>query len=119
MIIGKDGPVHAVQWSPKSNEFCVVYGYMPAKATIYNLKCDPVFDFGEGPRNSIYYNDFGNILLLTGFGNLQGYVEVWDPIKRKQITSLQVPDTTLLEWHPKGEMFLTATTAPRLRMGNG
>lgn len=42
---------------------------MPAKATIYNLKCDPVFDFGTGPRNAAYYNPQGNnILSHTGSG---------------------------------------------------
>jgi len=44
-----------VVWSPNSTEFCVVYGFMPAKATVFNLKCDPVFDFGTGPRNAAYY----------------------------------------------------------------
>lgn len=51
----KRGPIYDVAWSPNSSEFCVVYGFMPAKATIFNLKCDPVFDFGTGPRNAAYY----------------------------------------------------------------
>lgn len=51
----KNGPIYDVAWSPNSSEFCVVFGFMPAKATVYNLKCDPVFDFGTGPRNAVYY----------------------------------------------------------------
>lgn len=51
----KNGPIYDVAWSPSSTEFCVVYGFMPAKATIFNLKCDPVYDFGTGPRNAAYY----------------------------------------------------------------
>ncbi len=51
----KKGPIYDVVWSPNSSEFCVVYGFMPAKATVFNLKCDPVFDFGTGPRNAVYY----------------------------------------------------------------
>ena len=117
--LSKEGPIHAVSWSPKSNEFCVVYGYMPSKTTLFNLKCDPVFEFGTGPRNSIYYNDFGNILLLGGFGNLSGNIEVWDVLKRKEIAKFEAPDSTLLTWNPKGDTFATATTAPRLRMSNG
>lgn len=31
----------------------------------------------------------------------------------------EAPDTTLLEWAADGEHFLTATTAPRLRISNG
>jgi uncharacterized protein with WD repeat len=43
---------------------------MPAKATIFNKKCEPVFDFGTGPRNMALYNPQGSILMLAGFGNL-------------------------------------------------
>lgn len=117
--LNTDGPIHSVAWSPKATEFCVVYGFMPAKATLFNLKCDPIFEFGTGPRNAIYYNAFGNLLLFGGFGNLRGNVEVWDMNKRVQISSGQAPDTTLLEWSPTGDIYFTATCAPRLRIGNG
>lgn len=92
---------------------------MPAKATLFNLKCEPIFEFGTGPRNSIHYNPFGNILLLGGFGNLRGQVELWDMNVHKLIARMDAPDTTLLSWSPDGEHFMTATTAPRLRMCNG
>ncbi|XP_055911594.1 eukaryotic translation initiation factor 2A [Eupeodes corollae] len=117
--LSKEGPVHAVKWSPKATEFVVVYGYMPSKASLYNLKCDVIFNFGEAPRNCAYFNDFGNLLILAGFGNLRGYIEMWDVAKKKKITDMQAPDSTLLEWNPDGETFVTATTAPRLRIGNG
>ncbi|XP_030385318.1 eukaryotic translation initiation factor 2A [Scaptodrosophila lebanonensis] len=117
--LSKEGPVHCVKWSPRANEFLVVYGYMPSKAALYNLKCDVVFDFGEGPRNCAYFNPFGNIVVLAGFGNLPGAVEVWDVQKREKLTNLKCADTTLFEWHPNGEWFVTATTAPRLRISNG
>ena len=34
----KDGPIHDVAWSPDSKEFGVVYGYMPAKTTLFNFE---------------------------------------------------------------------------------
>ncbi|XP_003707307.2 eukaryotic translation initiation factor 2A [Megachile rotundata] len=119
VMLSKEGPIHAVQWSPKNTEFCVVYGFMPAKATLFNLKCEAIFEFGILHRNSIYYNPQGNILILTGFGNLRGGIELWDVGNRKLIAKTEAPDTTLLQWSPDGEHFMTATTAPRLRMGNG
>nr|CAH7758227.1 unnamed protein product [Callosobruchus chinensis] len=119
ITLGKDGPIYSVEWSPKNQEFCVVYGFMPARATIFNLKCETVFEIGAGARNSIYYNPHGNILLLGGFGNLRGGVEIWDAINKKKISTCEAPDSTLLEWAADGEHFLTATTAPRLRIGNG
>uniref|UniRef100_A0A182IYZ9 Eukaryotic translation initiation factor 2A n=1 Tax=Anopheles atroparvus TaxID=41427 RepID=A0A182IYZ9_ANOAO len=117
--LNADGPIHDVAWSPKSTEFCIVYGFMPARASLFNLKCDIVYDFEPGNRNSIYFNEFGNLIVFGGFGNLPGYIEIWDLVRRKKLTNYQAPDTTLLEWSPAGDKFLTATTAPRLRMANG
>ena len=53
--------MYSVEWHPSSTEFIVCYGYMPAKVTIFNLKNDPIFDFGTGPRNQLYYNPQGMI----------------------------------------------------------
>lgn len=114
-----EGPIHSVAWSPRATEFCVVYGYMPAKATLFNLKCDQIFDFGTGPRNAVHFNAFGNLVLFGGFGNLRGQIEVWDMDKKKQISASSAPDTTQLEWSPTGDTYVTATCAPRLRIGNG
>ena len=33
---GKKGPVYEVEWSPDSNEFCVVYGCIHCVLTIAN-----------------------------------------------------------------------------------
>ncbi|XP_046851929.1 eukaryotic translation initiation factor 2A-like [Xenia sp. Carnegie-2017] len=119
VILAKKGPIYAIDWNPNSTQFCVVYGYMPAKATIFNLKCESVFDFGTGPRNTAHYNTHGNILCLAGFGNLRGNMEFWDVKRHKEINKLQASDTTLFEWCPDGQHFMTATTSPRLREGNG
>ncbi|XP_011311612.1 eukaryotic translation initiation factor 2A [Fopius arisanus] len=119
VALNDEGLIHAVEWSPKSSEFLVIYGLMPAKATLFNLKCEPIFEFGKKHRNSIYYNLQGNIVLLGGFGNLRGGIELWDTAKRKLIAQTDAPDSTLLQWSPDGEHFVTATTAPRLRVANG
>ena len=36
--LSKKGPIYAVEWAPKGDVFCAVYGFMPAKATLYNVK---------------------------------------------------------------------------------
>lgn len=87
----KEGPIHSVEWNPNSTEFCVIYGFMPAKASFFNVKCDSIHDCDEGARNSIYYNPFGNLVILAGFGNLRGNVEVYDVAKKKVVTTLQAP----------------------------
>nr|KAF6377876.1 eukaryotic translation initiation factor 2A [Myotis myotis] len=115
----KTGPIYDVIWNSNSTEFCAVYGFMPAKATIFNLKCDPVFDFGTGPRNAAYYSPHGHILVLAGFGNLRGQMEVWDVKNYKLISKPVASDSTYFAWCPDGEHILTATCAPRLRVNNG
>lgn len=117
--LSKDGPVHCVNWSPKATEFVVVYGLMPSKVALFNLKCDLIFDFGDGPRNYAFFNSFGNLIVLAGFGNLPGNMEVWDLKKKEKVNTFKAADTTYFEWNPNGDIFLTATTAPRLRVGNG
>lgn len=120
--LGKNGPVYYVEWNPLSTCYCVVYGYMPAKATLYNLKGDIIYDFGTGPRNEAHYDPFGKVLCLCGFGNLRGNMEFFHAGVGKEnarLSSLKAEDTTVFKWCPDGRNFITATTAPRLRVNNG
>lgn len=114
----KRGPIYCVEWNPNSAHFCVVYGYMPAKATLFDMKCEPLFDFGTGPRNICSFNPHGNILCLAGFGNLNGYMEMWNVDGRKLVAKPQATDTTFMEWCPDGQHIVLSTCAPRLRVGN-
>ena len=51
---------------------------MPAKATLFNGKCEAVYEFGTGPRNECFFSPHGNAVCLAGFGNLRGRIEVWN-----------------------------------------
>ena len=62
--MSKEGPIYHVDWAPRLPQFCVVYGFMPAKATLFNKKCEKVFDFGTGPRNLALFNSQGSLLML-------------------------------------------------------
>lgn len=37
---------------------------MPAKVSLFNMKAEPIFDFGTGPRNLAYFNPHGNNILM-------------------------------------------------------
>ncbi|CAH0747244.1 unnamed protein product [Diatraea saccharalis] len=121
MSFSKEGPIHAVSWNPgNSNEWVAVYGHAPAKATLFNAKCEPLFEFGTGAWNAIYFPPEGHCVLLGGFGNIaSGSIEVWDMRGYKKLGACTAPDTTSLQWDPRGETFVTATTYPRLTVGNG
>lgn len=103
--LGKKGPIYDVKWSPAGDTFCAVYGFMPAKATLYNGRGDVMFDYGTGPRNCCFFNQHSSLLMLAGFGNLRGDVECWrvggsNGAKHEKISEAQRGDTTYFEWAP-------------------
>lgn len=115
----KEGPVHDVQWSYSGLEFAVVYGFMPARATVFDRKCNPLLELGSGPYNTIRWNPKGKYLCLAGFGNLPGDMAFWDYIEKKQLAATKAECSVTSEWSPNGCYFMTATTAPRLQVDNG
>ncbi|XP_027346586.1 eukaryotic translation initiation factor 2A isoform X2 [Abrus precatorius] len=115
----KDGPIHDAQWSYSGLEFAVVYGFMPAKATVFDKKCNPLLELGTGPYNTIRWNPKGKFLCLAGFGNLPGDMVFWDYADKKQLGTTKAEWSVTSEWSPDGCYFMTATTAPRLQVDNG
>lgn len=47
IALDRQGPIHDVEWSPKTSEFIVVYGTMPATSMLYNRNAEPIFSFGS------------------------------------------------------------------------
>uniref|UniRef100_A0A2P2LM84 Eukaryotic translation initiation factor 2A n=1 Tax=Rhizophora mucronata TaxID=61149 RepID=A0A2P2LM84_RHIMU len=115
----KEGPVHDVQWSYSGLEFAVVYGFMPASATLFDKKCRPLLELGSGPYNTVRWNPKGKFLCLAGFGNLPGDMAFWDYIDKKELGTTRAELSVTSEWSPDGHYFMTATTAPRLQVDNG
>ncbi|XP_031495257.1 eukaryotic translation initiation factor 2A [Nymphaea colorata] len=115
----KEGPVHDVQWSPLGTEFVVVYGFMPAKVTLFDKKCNPIFELGTGPYNTLRWNPRGKLLCVAGFGNLPGDMAFWDCSEKKLLGTTKSECSVTCEWSPDGRYLMTATTAPRLQIDNG
>lgn len=107
-------------WSPNSKEFGVAYGYMPAKTTIFNFRGVAKHSFALGPRNTIQFSPHGRFVLVAGFGNLAGQMDIYDLEKGfSKITTIEASNASVCEWSPDGKYVLTATTSPRLRVDNG
>lgn len=116
----KEGPIHDFTWSPTSRQFGVIYGYMPATITFFDLRGNVVHSLPEQPKNTMLFSPSGRYILIAGFGNLQGSVEVLDRHdKFKCISKFDAANTSVCKWSPGGEFILTATTSPRLRVDNG
>ncbi|CAD5234711.1 unnamed protein product [Bursaphelenchus xylophilus] len=117
--LNKEGPLHSLEWSPNGMSFIACFGYMPAKICVFNLRATSIWCLGESHKNEVYYNPFGSLLAVCGFGNLAaGKIEVWDVEKKTEVVQMEVPNTTYFSWAPDGQHFMTATTSPRLRVDN-
>ena len=109
-----------MSWNPNSKEFGVVYGYMPAKTTIFNVRGVPKHNFPLSPRNTIQFSPHGRFVLVAGFGNLAGQMDLYDMERNfHKIATVEASNASVCFWSPDGQYILTATTSPRLRVDNG
>ena len=116
----KEGQIYDVTWSPSSKEFGVVYGFVPAKTTLFNARAVATHSFALGPRNTILFSPHGRFVLVAGFGNLAGQMDIYDLERHHQkICTIEASNASVCEWSPDGMYILTATTSPRLRVDNG
>ncbi len=117
--LDKEGPIHDVAWSPNSREFGVVYGYIPSKASIFDARGNLIHTLPLAPKNTILFSPNARFVLVAGFGNLQGQVDIYDREQKfKLVSSFEASNTSVCEWSPCGKFILTATTSPRLRVDN-
>ncbi|KAL2144719.1 hypothetical protein VTI28DRAFT_8657 [Corynascus sepedonium] len=120
ITLDKEGPIHDVAWSPNSTEFGVIYGFMPAKTTIFNHRGVPIHSFPIAPRNTIIFSPTGRFALVAGFGNLAGQIDVYDLEKDyRKVCTIESGNPSVCTWSPDSRYIMTATTSPRLRVDNG
>jgi len=119
ITLDKEGPIHDVTWSPNGKEFGVIYGYMPAKTTIFNQRAVAQHNFSLAPRNTILFSPHGRFVIVAGFGNLAGQMDIYDLEKNyDKVCTIEASNASVCEWSPDGRHILTATTSPRLRVDN-
>lgn len=120
VTLDKDGPIHDVAWSPNSKEFGVVYGYMPAKTTIFNHRGVATHSFPIGPRNKVIFSPTGRFVLVAGFGNLAGQMDIYDMSRDfRKVCTIESGNPSICEWSADSRYIMTATLSPRLRVDNG
>lgn len=112
------GPIHDSCWSPSGKQFLVTYGFMPSQTTLFDQKCQPVADIGQGARNTIKWSCHDKLVCLSGFGNISGNMEIWDIRKLKKISSIPADYASSLDWAPNSHFFLTGVLFPRMKVDN-
>lgn len=92
---------------------------MPAKTTIFNQRAVAQHNFNLGPRNTILFSPHGRFVIVAGFGNLAGQMDIYDMEKNyTKVCTIEASNASVCEWSPDGTHILTATTSPRLRVDN-
>ncbi len=66
-----------MKWAPTGELFATVYGHIPSKVTLYNQRCERLFDLGTVARNALRWDPFGQLLMVAGLGNIRGRIELW------------------------------------------
>ncbi|KAL2915828.1 hypothetical protein HK105_204529 [Polyrhizophydium stewartii] len=117
--LNKPGPIHDVCWSPNAKEFVVVYGTMPAKATLFDHRASALYEFGSDARNQVKFNPHGRLLFIGGFGNLAGDMDVWDRRTLKKLATIHASNSSSCDWSPDGRHIMTSTLYRRLKVDNG
>lgn len=113
------GAIHDVQWNPTQDEFVLLHGSLPCPATLHEGKKGAKrMDFGTGHRNTIRWNNFGRFFVLGGYGQLLGDTDFWDKPGKRLMGATRMECCVVCGWAPDGRHFLTATTAPRMRVDN-
>lgn len=121
VVLDKEGGIGDFTWNPANGgkEFVVTYGYMPAKATLFDARLNVLHDFGAQPRNFVSFNPQGRLLCIGGFGNLAGQVDIWDRSTLKKVSNFRASNCTECTWSADGRLLMCATLSPRLRVDNG
>lgn len=117
----KEGPVSDFAFNPADpGKFILIAGRSPPQGTLHTLpKGEAVFSFGTGAFNTVKYQPQGRAVLIGGFGNMGGDLQIWDTAKCKPLSPVwNTPVATAVEWGPDGRTILAATTRPRLMVDN-
>lgn len=93
---------------------------MPAKTVVFNSRAVAIHQFALSPRNTILFSPYGRFVLVAGFGNLAGQLDIYDVENTyRRLCTIEATNASVCQWSPDERYILTATTSPRLRVDNG
>lgn len=110
--------INDVRWISSGEQFIVIAGNQPAVATLYDKDCNPIFEFGKRYRNTIRICPFNQLLLIGGFGNLKGEIDIWSLSTLEQVGKTRSDCAIGIEWSPNGKYLMTSVLYERVKVDN-
>ena len=110
--------IQDLQWVPSGERFILISGMQPAVATLYDKNSNPLFEYGKRYRNTIRICPFSSSVLIGGFGNLAGEVDMWNLATNKEQGKTKAYCTVGIEWAPDGKHILSSVLYERVKVDN-
>jgi translation initiation factor 2A len=110
--------IQDLQWFPNGERFILISGTQPATATLFDKNSNPLFEFGKRYRNTIRVCPFSQSLLIGGFGNLAGEVDMWNLNNNKELGKTKAYCTVGIEWAADGKHLLSSVLYERVKVDN-
>lgn len=110
-----------VAWLPNGEAFVVISGLQPSTSTLYDKNCNALFEFGKNFRNTIKICPFSQLVMIGGFGNLAGQVDVWsleDLHNVEEVGKFKSYCAVSQDWAPNGRDIMTAVLYERVKVDN-
>lgn len=91
---------------------------MPAYTVLYSKYGQPQYELCKSHRNSVIKGKNSNYVIIGGFGNLNGSIDIWDITEPKKVGSTRSNSATMCQWSPCNSYFMTGILNPRLKVNN-
>jgi translation initiation factor 2A len=73
-----DPSIVDMAWAPDGETFVALGGHQPTQAVLYSAKGKVLNKMMSGPYNTIRWSPQGRFILLAGFGNLPGDIQLFE-----------------------------------------
>ena len=112
------GPIHDFDWTPNGKNFVVCAGHHPAKTNIYDSLAKFLKEICVSKVNTIRISPDSRILCLSGFGNLNGDIEIYQLSDYTLIGKTKLYCGVTLNWSQDSKFLIGAVLSPRVRVDN-
>lgn len=115
-VITYEGVLHNVALDYPGDIVGVSSGKMPSYTVLYNNKGAPFYLLSNDFRNRMYFSPNEELVAVTGFGSLNGEIDIWDYNKLECIAKSSSSRSSFLKWSFSSQMYMTAVVFEKLKV---